>query len=819
MKRLLPLIALLCATNIYAQNYLGLRQSNYSGILGADLNPSTIVDNRYQFHMTVVGANVDFYNTYFSSDVGMLGSMNAFSDSTFFDNHISQNTSQDIHSVYLNNEINGPSFLVSLSDVSALGFTYKLRTYFNLDGVGTPIAQLGLEELKYEDLWRIRIQNESLSLQTMSWAEYGANYARVVYDENEHYIKVGARMKLLQGIQAAYLFVDDLEYEFTNNDTLSLFESDIDYGHSTNYDVGDENIKYRFESNPGVGIDIGVEYEWRPDWEEYKYKMDGRDDIWRADKNKYKLKAGFSVLDIGRIKFTKGQYSRNFHADIDDWDISNLGIESVYTFDSIINTTFSYLGGDVGEFKMNLPTTIVLNADYHIWQDFYANGMAYMAFQFNKDKNKVHNFSNYTLTPRFDHKHFGVSAPLSYSNMAGFRMGLGLRAGPIAFGTGNLFGFIGSGNNYGADAYFIASIPVYKKIPKDKDGDFVSNPFDDCPDVKGVWEFRGCPDTDNDRIPDTSDECPAEAGLIEFNGCPDTDRDGIKDSDDECPTIAGTLEMKGCPDTDGDGVKDSEDKCPTVPGVQEFAGCPDTDGDGIMDRADNCPTEPGPLHNYGCPDNVRLHLVDEYGNVVATAVKGEDGFVFKKIPTDRSYMFLLEGEDEEFPAQLYITIDNDGEKTKILALLNETTGYFEYKHIDSIDEELVILEAEEEAVLLAREEKEILQTAFDHLEFETGKAIIADGSYESLNNLVELLLKKTDWKLSVEGHTDNVGKAASNLILSKKRAEAVKFYLVQRGVGESRVVVKYFGQSKPIADNETEEGRQKNRRVEMEVIK
>lgn len=797
---------------------MGIRQGNNSGMLGADLNPASIADSRYRFHMNVVGANVDFYNTFFSTDESIISLANNLKDSTFFADHVFKNIKRPTNSLYLNNEILGPSFLVNLGDYTAIGFSYKIRTYFNMDGLDSPLAQLMMSKLDKEDLWKMKIDNKSLSIQTMSWVEYAGNYARVLYDKEEHFVKVGGRLKLLQGLQAAYMFVDNLHYKFENSDTLSLFESDVNYGHSTNYDFKDDQLGYKFVSNPGVGFDLGVEYEWRPKWQDYKYKMDGRDDIWRGDKNKYKLKAGLSVLDVGRIKFQKGTYSRDFHADIDLWDISNLAIKGVTDFDSIIHSTFNYLQGDNGEFKMNLPTKVVANVDYNIGKGFYANGMAYMAFQFKNDINKVHDFTNFSITPRFEHRLFGFSLPMSYSGYAKFRAGLGLQLGPIMLGTSNLAGLLGMGQNYGGDAYFVANIPIGKKIPKDKDGDFVSDRFDECKDVQGVWEFRGCPDTDNDRIQDSEDECPAEAGLLEFNGCPDTDHDGIKDSEDECPTKAGTKAMNGCPDTDNDGIKDSEDMCPNIFGISEMKGCPDTDHDGIMDREDNCPSEAGPISNYGCPNEVRLHLVDEYGNIIATVVKTEEGFVFKKLPSDRNYMFLLEGEDIGINDEIQIYLDNNGEKTLISAKLNELTGYFEYRHLEGIKDVMELLEEPEDAVLLAREEEEIIQTAFSALEFESGKAIIAKESFESLENLANLLKDKKDWKIKLDGHTDNVGKATDNLMLSKRRAEAVRFYLTQQGVDTDRILVKYYGQAKPIADNETLEGRQKNRRVEMKII-
>ena len=80
------------------------------------------------------------------------------------------------------------------------------------------------------------------------------------------------------------------------------------------------------------------------------------------------------------------------------------------------------------------------------------------------------------------------------------------------------------------------------------------------------------------------------------------------------------------------------------------------------------------------------------------------------------------------------------------------------------------------------------------------------------------MIKKSEWKIIIAGHTDNVGSAKSNLILSKKRSQAVGVYLEQRGIKSERIIVQYFGEEKPVADNNTKEGRQQNRRVEMTIL-
>jgi len=120
--------------------------------------------------------------------------------------------------------------------------------------------------------------------------------------------------------------------------------------------------------------------------------------------------------------------------------------------------------------------------------------------------------------------------------------------------------------------------------------------------------------------------------------------------------------------------------------------------------------------------------------------------------------------------------------------------------------------------VLKVEEAAVLKTAFENLEFETGKAVIRSSSFASLNELASLLISKSTWKLRISGHTDNVGNDASNMTLSKNRAQATAKYLQGKGVTQSQLVTEWFGETMPVADNNTAEGRQKNRRVEMQVV-
>ena len=113
----------------------------------------------------------------------------------------------------------------------------------------------------------------------------------------------------------------------------------------------------------------------------------------------------------------------------------------------------------------------------------------------------------------------------------------------------------------------------------------------------------------------------------------------------------------------------------------------------------------------------------------------------------------------------------------------------------------------------------ILKDAYDNLEFEFNKDVIKESSFPFLDELADVLRQKDDWTVKLEGHTDNKGSASYNLKLSQARANSVKKYLEEKGIMPTRIQAEGFGSTKPIADNNTEAGRDKNRRVEFKINK
>ena len=135
------------------------------------------------------------------------------------------------------------------------------------------------------------------------------------------------------------------------------------------------------------------------------------------------------------------------------------------------------------------------------------------------------------------------------------------------------------------------------------------------------------------------------------------------------------------------------------------------------------------------------------------------------------------------------------------------TASFDSSTVTTIIEEVVVTGNASNAALV-----------LDKVFFETGKAVLEAGSKSQLDVLASILKENSEVSIQINGHTDNVGDAAKNLSLSEERAKAVLKYLTDHGIDASRMSAKGFGDTKPTADNDSPDGRQKNRRTDFNVL-
>ncbi len=240
-------------------------------------------------------------------------------------------------------------------------------------------------------------------------------------------------------------------------------------------------------------------------------------------------------------------------------------------------------------------------------------------------------------------------------------------------------------------------------------------------------------------------------------------------------------------DSDRDGVPDSLDKCPETPfGVEvDRFGCPkiarkDSDGDGVYDGRDRCPDTPVGVvvDEFGCPKIAR---------------KDSDGDgVYDEL--DKCPDTPIDVVVDDFGCPTISQIDSDGDGV--------------YDNVDECKDTPVDAIVDNRGCWVVK-----------GVQFDYKKWGVKPQFNSNLNNIEIILRKNSGLKIRIEGHTDDIGPMNYNMGLSSKRAQAIKDYLVNKGIDPSRITTTGLGYTQPIADNDTPEGRALNRRAEIIPVK
>jgi outer membrane protein OmpA-like peptidoglycan-associated protein len=296
--------------------------------------------------------------------------------------------------------------------------------------------------------------------------------------------------------------------------------------------------------------------------------------------------------------------------------------------------------------------------------------------------------------------------------------------------------------------------------------------------ILGWSGFITMQDDDKDGLKNDEDRCPKDAedidGFQDADGCPDldNDNDGIPDLKDKCPGEAedkdGFDDEDGCPDldNDNDGIQDLKDQCPGLAedfdGFEDRDGCPDPDNDkdGVADSLDKCPNDPEDFDSFqdndGCPD----------------------------LDNDKDGIPDLKDRCPNEPEVFNGISDDDGCPDTV------------------------------------KKEPDMPKTQIIHgVAFPSGKTEMSFESYQYLQPVIKQLKQYPEVEIEVRGHTDSAGDYGKNMMLSQRRAESVRQYLMSQGISGDRIKAAGFGSSSPIADNRSAAGRAQNRRIEVVRVK
>jgi len=353
----------------------------------------------------------------------------------------------------------------------------------------------------------------------------------------------------------------------------------------------------------------------------------------------------------------------------------------------------------------------------------------------------------------------------------------------------------------------------------DTDKDGVSDLNDKCNDTPEGIEVdkNGCPkDSDGDGVPDYMDQChdSLTGKKVDAKGCPlDSDGDGVPDYKDQChnPNSGALVDEFGCPsDSDGDGVPDYLDKCGSTPigAPVDANGCPkDSDKDGVADYLDKCPDTPldTKVDENGCP-------IDSVAAPVAAPAEVKNEAQPAAATTTKPTTTPVK------PAATTKPATTKPAATPVAKTSNNSMIADRYNDLTPEEYAANRPQARHYTITENGVEYDVYEAPTCNILFDSSMAIVRNRMLPEITKVSNILKSKPNTSVIILGHTDSDCTNEKNLALSVKRAQAVKRVMLKKGIDESRIVARGFGETKPVISNRTSIGRSQNRRAEVIVV-
>ena len=448
------------STASFAQDFSGYRSGNYTGVNGVFFNPANIADSRYRWDFNLFSISTSFGNNKASfnlKDFGKTINTDSIKNQVFSDK---SGPSSGMASFV----VNGPSLLFNLNKKSSIALSTRARAMVNITDIDGKLANQIINDANNNtDFPYTLSSSQKMILNVNGWTEFGLSYARVIHDEGPHFFKGGITLKYLDGAANAYINIDKLNTTIDNDPANSAFMTNangkigLGFGGINISDLNAQDL-LKFKST-GIGGDIGFVYEFRPDSNSTRLSETGD---YRRDMNKYKFRLGLAILDIGSINYKRdvtrsGAYSihipngQRFYFS----SLSNTGVDNFKdTLDKYPQFFTADASAGSSSYRVSLPTTLQVDADYHLHEGFYISLAGQLALA--KNSSKAFNsqyFNAIAITPRFEGRAFGIYVPFAYNALTKITSGVSLRLGPFFVGSGSILS-AALGSSKQADLFF-----------------------------------------------------------------------------------------------------------------------------------------------------------------------------------------------------------------------------------------------------------------------------------------------------------------------------------------------------------------------------
>lgn len=485
-----------------AQQVPGVAMGNYAGTQALYHNPAFVADSRYKVHVNFVGVGLYEANNHIRYNA-------PYSFLSLLTNNVPEQYRNEkgaivLPSSYLVEKLNGhdkhlnigidarlPSMMFSLRDGQfGIGLSSRVRTIGNLTQTSQPIASALTNRGKNPDMVDQLYENQSGNLHLNAVGELALTAGGVLLDNDTDFFKVGVTVKRLVGLYNAHIQINNGSFSIKPDPT---YNNEKEYYElptiSTQYGYTADGAYQNFKPTPGWvlgpeaagsgwGIDLGLVYEYRPEINKYAYREKGARKL-DGSKNKYLYRLSVAITDIGAVRFKNSDYARQYQVTTTNKSLKFDQFQALQGTAGFFNAVNTSLETDTmshtTSFRSVLPTALQASLDYRLKPNVYVNVLLVQnlipAGAFGMKGESV-----LAVTPRYEHKWYEVSVPVSLMNRYGsFGIGLAGRAGPLWFGTDHLTGLLNIGKPKIFSLYAGVSAGLYRRPPKSPNDCFLPN--------------------------------------------------------------------------------------------------------------------------------------------------------------------------------------------------------------------------------------------------------------------------------------------------------------------------------------------------------
>ncbi len=478
---------------IFSQNFLGIIGSNYIGTNAIAFNPANAVDTREKFSLNLASVGFDFQNNYarWTAPYSFLSFITQSVPSEYKNSngtlilwrseYITPITQKKKVNMFANAELKGPAFHFDFKKIG-LGIAAGVRYRF-LTSISQNSPEVGLaivEGTKSSNLIGKTFENQKIVLNSGYYNEFFGSLAKVILKDEERFLKIGITGKYLVSDMAVNILANNFAFNVITSPTdnkkqnINLPYTEATYAlasihNGLNATVFTDQMTKLSGIGKGFGGDLGLIYEFRPDVMSFSRNNNGKG-FTDPTKNKYLYKIGFSIVDIGFIRFasdnfvrTNEIYSKNVQILPGDYNKINGYEELISSTEQAYNVTNPTF---VRNFLMNTPASAITTFDYNFKPNLYLN-IIWRQYLLQSSKIGPVGYSGISVIPRYEKKNYMISVPISLdNNYQNLNIGFSARYSSFFVGSDNLTGWLNLFNPRGLSVFAGAFIPLYHKLPE-----------------------------------------------------------------------------------------------------------------------------------------------------------------------------------------------------------------------------------------------------------------------------------------------------------------------------------------------------------------